>query len=140
VREKVEALKGYLAHSHPHMSLGELFERLCDLGIESWRPSAVARAGGLRRRVLPAQMARPRGPKGESAREVSRVQVIRAKFHAAGDKCEKCGSKFALEVDHIRPRALGGGGEVENLRILCRNCNQREAVKIFGVFDLPMGR
>lgn len=130
VRKKVETLKGYLAHSEPHFSLGELFERLCDLGIESWRPSRVARAGGLRRRALPSGGS----VRGKSA-EASRVQVIRAKFQAAGDRCEKCGSSYALEVDHIRPRALGGNGEAENLRILCRNCNQRESVKIFGVFN-----
>lgn len=42
--------------------------------------------------------------------------------------CQKCGSKNALEYDHIQPFALGGKTEVNNLRILCRNCNQRQRV------------
>ena len=42
--------------------------------------------------------------------------------------CQKCGSKNALEFDHIKPYALGGKTEIINLRILCRNCNQRQRV------------
>ena len=34
-----------------------------------------------------------------------------------------CGSKFFLEVDHIRPRFAGGSNETENLRALCKNHN-----------------
>jgi 5-methylcytosine-specific restriction protein A len=29
----------------------------------------------------------------------------------------------ATEVDHIRPRAVGGGDELENLRSVCRPCH-----------------
>jgi hypothetical protein len=46
--------------------------------------------------------------------------------------CEICSSTHALEVDHIKPRALGGSDEPENLRVLCRSCNQRAAVRVFG--------
>lgn len=42
--------------------------------------------------------------------------------------CQKCGSKNALEFDHIKPFALGGKSTEENLRILCRNCNQRQRI------------
>jgi hypothetical protein len=62
----------------------------------------------------------------------SRVRVIRQIFAEAKDCCQNCGSTYALEIDHIRPRAMGGGPERENLRVLCRNCNQRAAVKMFG--------
>lgn len=46
--------------------------------------------------------------------------------------CTNCGSVHALEVDHILPKALGGTDESENLRILCRSCNQRAAIVYFG--------
>jgi len=46
--------------------------------------------------------------------------------------CVNCGSTHALEVDHIIPRALGGPDEPENLRLLCRSCNQRAAIRHFG--------
>ncbi|NUM89046.1 MAG: hypothetical protein HUU37_07570 [Bdellovibrionales bacterium] len=38
LREKIEILKGLLAHKHPNFPLGELFEKLCDLGIQEWDP------------------------------------------------------------------------------------------------------
>lgn len=43
-----------------------------------------------------------------------------------------CGSTYQVQVDHIQPKALGGGDEKENLRLLCRAHNIFEAEKIFG--------
>lgn len=42
--------------------------------------------------------------------------------------CQKCGSSWDLEIDHIVAIALGGKTELENLRLLCRNCNQRSRI------------
>jgi 5-methylcytosine-specific restriction endonuclease McrA len=36
-----------------------------------------------------------------------------------------CNSTFGLEVDHIKPIRHGGTGSKENLRVLCRNHNQK---------------
>lgn len=47
-------------------------------------------------------------------------------------QCVKCGSRRNLNVDHIRPVALGGSAEVGNLRLLCFHCNQRSSFKSFG--------
>jgi ATP adenylyltransferase len=51
-----------------------------------------------------------------------RYEVLKkAKF-----RCELCGisaEERALEVDHIVPRAKGGGDEIENLQALCYSCN-----------------
>ncbi|MBS1970710.1 MAG: HNH endonuclease [Bdellovibrionales bacterium] len=44
---------------------------------------------------------------------------------------QRCGSKHALEIDHIKPLALGGTDELQNLRLLCRAHNARRAVKTF---------
>ncbi|MCC7405203.1 MAG: HNH endonuclease, partial [Bdellovibrionales bacterium] len=35
-------------------------------------------------------------------------------------------------IDHVRPQALGGSSAPQNLRVLCRSCNQRAAIKVFG--------
>jgi len=43
-----------------------------------------------------------------------------------------CGSTYQIEIDHIKPRAIGGGNELENLRCLCRNHNQLMAEKNLG--------
>lgn len=47
---------------------------------------------------------------------------------------KRCASRLALELDHIQPLALGGGDEIQNLRLLCRTHNLRRAVKSFSVF------
>ncbi len=37
------------------------------------------------------------------------------------------GSDFLIEVDHIRPRASGGGHSLGNLRLACRYCNRMKS-------------
>lgn len=43
--------------------------------------------------------------------------------------CEKCGSVFMLQFDHIQAFSLGGKTETKNLRLLCFNCNQRARIR-----------
>ena len=43
--------------------------------------------------------------------------------------CKGCGIHFPFQnmtVDHITPRAKGGGGHKENLQLLCNSCNSRK--------------
>jgi 5-methylcytosine-specific restriction endonuclease McrA len=61
------------------------------------------------------------------------AEMKRQVWQQSGSQCENCGSKYALEIDHRRPRALGGTNALENLRLLCRSCNQRAAIGFFGV-------
>ncbi len=42
---------------------------------------------------------------------------------------QKCKSTYQLEIDHVRPLALGGDHDVRNLRVLCRTHNQLMAQK-----------
>ncbi|PIS10084.1 MAG: hypothetical protein COT73_11225 [Bdellovibrio sp. CG10_big_fil_rev_8_21_14_0_10_47_8] len=115
LRKKVESLKGLLAHQHPNLSLGELFEQLCDLGLSEWNPGKIAAPRKCRVTQKPSQ-----------------AQILRGVFQRANTQCENCSSVYALEIDHVVPQAKGGNSEVENLRILCRSCNQRSAIKEFG--------
>ena len=116
LQKKVENLKGLLALKHPNISLGELFDQLCDLGLAEWNPVKTA---APRKRCVTEKPAQ--------------VQVFREVFQKAENKCQNCGSTYALEVDHIIPRAKGGTSRAENLRVLCRSCNQRSAIKEFGI-------
>lgn len=43
-------------------------------------------------------------------------------------KCQKCNSTYALQYAHEKPYALGGKTTKTNLKILCRNCNQRDRI------------
>ncbi len=44
----------------------------------------------------------------------------------------RCTETKYLEVDHIKPKALNGSNSPDNLRIFCRNHNQRAAIKNLG--------
>ncbi len=157
VRSKIERLKGLLAHSNPNMTIGELFDRLCDLGIEEWqkphrRPARrkaddstlhensheldqghIAQPDNTDKKGLKLQMQKTAAPK---KRRVISAAVRRAVFTKAGRCCENCRSERALEIDHIDPVALGGTDELNNLRLLCRNCNQRSAIRAFGQMQM----
>ena len=60
-------------------------------------------------------------------------KVRSAVWEEAKGRCAICGSTDFLELDHIKPFALGGDNNHKNIRLLCRNCNQRQAIKSFGV-------
>ncbi len=44
----------------------------------------------------------------------------------------RCSSKIGLQVDHVRPVAFGQDNRLENLRLLCRQCNIAAAEVVFG--------
>lgn len=50
----------------------------------------------------------------------------------AKGQCEICGSVHKLEIDHIKPFALGGRSDADNGRLVCSNCNKRAAIKVYG--------
>ena len=41
----------------------------------------------------------------------------------ANYRCQRCGSKENLTVDHIMPLSLGGTNTIDNCQILCLTCN-----------------
>jgi 5-methylcytosine-specific restriction endonuclease McrA len=86
----------------------------------------------------PEGMSKPaRARKLAPARKFISILKKREVFQKAHHCCEytdpgtkqRCGSKFYLEIDHIRPVALGGGDELSNLRLLCRTHNALAARK-----------
>jgi 5-methylcytosine-specific restriction endonuclease McrA len=51
-------------------------------------------------------------------------EVRRAVFERDGGQRVECGSKFDIQYDHLIPVALGGAGTVDNLQLLCGECNR----------------
>ena len=48
------------------------------------------------------------------------------------DKCVLCNGQFdyePMEIDHITPRSKDGSDAVENLQLLCRQCNRRKSAR-----------
>lgn len=110
--EKVKRVKALYAHTHPNMSMDELLDMLCDVAIE--QKFATSR-------------------KSSRQDPDSKAGVLRAVAERDMHKCVNCGSEFAPEFDHIIPKGKGGEDTFENLRLLCRNCNQRAAIVAYGL-------
>lgn len=66
------------------------------------------------------------------------VKTRREVWLKAQNKCEKCGSTHALEIDHRMPISCNGSSELENLRLLCRKCNQRTAIEKLGQYKMNL--
>lgn len=54
-------------------------------------------------------------------------------------RCERCGTKYNLTIDHIRKKEHGGTDERKNLRILCFRCHQRRHKKEKPLFSYYLG-
>ena len=135
LREKLEQLKGLLAHSHPGISLADLVEKLADLGLKEWNPGKVSKRG--KTSTLPNRnKERPLGSSKVDRSVVDRSiprPLRRAIWQRDQGKCRNCGAQHALQLDHITPIARGGRSSLENLRLLCRTCNQRAAIQSLGL-------
>jgi hypothetical protein len=71
--------------------------------------------------------------KDKSASEYSRFipsEVKQQVWRRDGGKCVNCGSKRHLEYDHELPVSKGGSNTVNNIRILCKQCNRKKSGKI----------
>lgn len=123
--DKIEHLKGLLAHSHPKLSFAELMSKLCDLGLEKFDPGRAPK-----RKSAPAP-ARVKQLKHDQRLAISR-RVKREVFKRCESKCSKCESRYALQIEHILPVSWGGADELSNLTLLCRKCNQRTAIEKLG--------
>jgi HNH endonuclease len=45
-------------------------------------------------------------------------------------RCRECGSGFDLQYDHVIPLALGGASGVDNLQLLCGDCNRAKGASL----------
>ncbi len=133
--EMMDAVKGMLAHKHPNLSTKELMEIVFDMALDKLDP-----ARKVKPEVKSENMRVPKNLPPTSAgrndtvgkRKHISIKTERDVWKEAGSKCVNCQSKYALETDHFEPVSLGGDSSRENLRLLCRNCNQRAAIKKLG--------
>ncbi|MFJ2187817.1 HNH endonuclease [Kitasatospora sp. NPDC087861] len=44
-------------------------------------------------------------------------------------RCQRCGARSELEVDHLVPVAQGGSWEPENLWTLCKACHRMKTYR-----------
>lgn len=111
LRQKLLQLKGRMAHKNPNLTLIELLHKICDAQLESGKKKS---------------------PVAQKAKKQSTAEIIRQVWARDNYCCTNCGSIHAVQEDHRIPRAVGGESTLENMRLLCRNCNQRAAIEFFG--------
>ena len=49
-----------------------------------------------------------------------------------GPDGRRCGSRWKLEVDHVRPPSRGGTSALDNLRLTCQQHNLLHAEEVYG--------
>lgn len=120
---KMTRLRGLLAHKNPNMKTSELINELCEIALNEIDPIRKK----TRSEKLPKVIRRAPDVKNSSRQYIS-VKTRQEVWKKSEGKCSVCQSDFALEIDHIKPIAHGGSSDPNNLRILCRKCNQRAAI------------
>jgi hypothetical protein len=64
---------------------------------------------------------------GRPTRAPTTSDVRRMVYERDGGRCVECDSTFDLQYDHVLPVALGGATTVENLQLLCADCNRQKS-------------
>ena len=130
LREKLELCRDLLSHANPSRDLAIVIERAVDLllfDLERTRLKRTKRPGAASRTSVTKSHTR--------LTSATRRKV----FERDGFQCtyvspdgRRCEARAFLELDHIDPRALGGGNHAGNLRVRCRAHNQLIAEQTFG--------
>ena len=82
--------------------------------------------GSVPRPVVIRLVTYVRVPRDTHKRKITR----RAVFARDGWKCQYCGSRTSLTVDHVIPRSKGGGSSWENIVAACAPCNRRKGDRL----------
>jgi len=132
-KEELETLKCLLSHKIPDRNLSDVLR-------EAVR-CAIQKHGKRRGAVKPERQRKPAAPSSPrpGKRQPIPVEVRRTVLERDGGRCtyvsadgHRCGSRWQLELDHVRPAAVGGPSTVENLRLRCRVHNTLHAEETFG--------
>ncbi len=67
---------------------------------------------------------------------LTRKNVLRRDEH----RCQYCGNREALTIDHVFPRSRGGKDTWENLVAACSRCNSRKGNRTPAEAEMPLRR
>ena len=136
LQKDIEELKALLSHKIPNGDVTAVVREAVQCALEKHRKRKGA-AEPSRKRKSPAA-AKPAKKTGGGRQPIS-AAVRREVWKRDEGRCtwrgpdgQRCGSTWQVELDHIRPAALGGPSTVENLRLLCRAHNALSAEHAFG--------
>ena len=136
LEKEIQELRALLSHKIPNGDLMAVLREAVQCALEKHRKRKGA-AEPARKRKSP--VAAKAVTKTVCGREPISAAVRRDVWKRDEGKCtwrgpdgQRCGSTWKVELDHIRPAALGGPSTVENLRLLCRAHNALSAEHAFG--------
>lgn len=61
-------------------------------------------------------------------------------FRRDGHRCQYCGARGSLTIDHVQPRSRGGGDTWENLVAACVACNHKKGDRRPEEANMPLAR
>lgn len=130
--DKIQEALDLDSHLDPARNVADMLGRALELYL------------GQRKRRRFAATERPRPAASRVTRRVPAAN-LRVAYQASGGQCQyvapdgrRCGARAFLEIDHIIPRAQGGGHD--QLRVYCRAHNQRAAELAFGEDHMARAR
>jgi 5-methylcytosine-specific restriction endonuclease McrA len=128
LREKLELCRDLMSHANPSHDLAVIVERGIDLLLADLQRKRLAHAKRPRRATR--EGSKPGRVTRAVRREVFERDGLRCTYVSPDDR--RCEARAFLELDHAKPRALGGADQSKNLRVRCRAHNQLAAEEVFG--------
>lgn len=125
-RKKIEDVQNMLRHRNPRGDLEPIFELALDALIKQLKKERYAETERPQKTERPAN--------ADHVRDATR----RAAFERDGLQCTyeangvRCSAKGFLELDHKNAKGRGGGPELANQRVLCREHNKLRARQVYG--------
>ena len=139
----IERLKWLLSHRNGERRLDELFRILVELGLDKWDPERrESRRAKIKSRASDKSLPAPAvdNTSLKHRRRSISAPVRDEVWQRDKGVCQyrdpvtgrRCGSRHAVQIDHVIPVARGGTNDASNLRLLCRQHNVFAARRIFG--------
>jgi hypothetical protein len=145
LKQKLEEIRSLLGPKGLNLSYAELFSHMAEIALSQLKVKAFGKKRALENPASAPLSAPQTPPKSLSTSTVANkiesetnsrhipTKIKHAVWQRDGGKCSQCKSQRNLNLDHIVPVALRGLTTVKNLRLLCFQCNQRAAIKSFGL-------
>ena len=133
-RELLEEVRALVSHAEPKGDLMNVMKR----GLQALKTELLKKRFGVGRKRRRARMNVAGTGLATRTRHVA-ADVSRAVWERDGGQCtfcsadgRRCSERSFLQLDHVHPYAVGGGGTLSNLRLRCRAHNLRAARIYFG--------
>jgi hypothetical protein len=141
--EKLERLKGLLAHRNFEGGYTRLFHQLADLALKKLDPTQNSSKQNSLTQITPTpneserQIRESEKTSSGTGRHIP-IGVKRIVFERDDGRCKYrdkktgrvCDSQHAIEYDHITPLCMGGDSSAANLRLLCSAHHRMESLKL----------